>query len=112
VVYGGALEYIARGSGFHYFLQELLLPKTDQGYDLNPGMALAKGPGRGNAVHLGHDEVHQHHVGLDPVTHLDRFLAICPRTYQDQIFKSFEQDSQSIADQVVVVHYDHPNARI
>ena len=106
-----ALEHVAECTCFHYFFQQFFLAKTDQGYDLNPGMAFAKGSGGGDAVHLGHIEVHQHNVRLDPVTHLNRFLAIRCRTYQAQIFKSFKEDSQSFADQVVVVNYDHPNAR-
>jgi hypothetical protein len=111
MVYGRTLEHVASGSGCHDFLQRVLLPKTDQGNDPDLGMALAQGPGGGDAVQLGHHEVHQHYVRFDPVTHLDHFLAICCCTDQVQILESLKEHNQSIADQVMVVSDDHPDAR-
>jgi hypothetical protein len=76
VVRRDILELIADGARLQRPLHQLLVPKARQREDPHRGEALPDGAGRRHPVHDRHLEVHQHHVGLELGTALQRLLPL------------------------------------
>jgi hypothetical protein len=76
--------------------------------DLDFGQFLADGPGGLHAVHHGHQEVHQDHVGSELAGHLQGLLAVLGLAYHLEVGVEGEEHAQPLAHHAVVVGYQDP----
>jgi hypothetical protein len=73
-----ALEQVARRTGGHGAADALRLGKARQRQDRDLRLSLLDGGDRGGAIHLGHHQVHQDDVRLQPIGRFNR-LHSAPR---------------------------------
>jgi len=66
--------------------------------------ALPNGAGGGHAIHAGHHQVHQHHVGLGLFAQAHGLLTTAGLTDQFQVIVGQQKGGQATAHNSMVVH--------
>ncbi len=103
------LQQVADSACLQGSLHQFLLLEAGQGDDLDLRAALPDGAGGRGAVHPGHHQVHQHHVGLDLFAQAHGLLAAVGFCDQFQVIEGQQKSPQPAAYHGVVVHKHNAN---
>ena len=104
LIRGDILEQVANSACLERALDQIILREAGEGYHLDFRVLLPNGLGGGGAVHIRHDQVHQHHVWLDLAVQPYRFPAVAGLTNKIQVIKRQQERGQPAADNGMVVH--------
>jgi hypothetical protein len=112
----GVLEQVADGAGLHSPDHRGVLQHAGEGDHFDFGHFPPDGANGGDAVHHGHEQVHEHNVGLELVGQLEGFRTVLGFADDFQLLIEGKEHPQSLTDHTVVVgNYDadcHPVLRL
>ena len=106
----GVLEHVTRRSGLEGGGDLLLLDERGHRDDLGLGPLGLDPADRGDAVHVRHEEVHQHDVRLKPAGHRHALAAVRRLADDLDVVLEVEEHAQPHPDDRVVVDDEDANA--
>ena len=107
----GVLDQEAAGPGADRLVDVLVGLEGGQDDHLDPGQVVVGGdaPGGFQAVHPGHPDVHQHHVGALAAGQVDRLRAVGGLAHHLEVVGRVDQHVEPGADQRLVVGEQDPD---
>ena len=103
LVGAGVLEEVARRAGLERRGDLLLLDEAGHRHDLDVRVLGLDPADRGEPVHVRHQQVHQHDVGLEATGHGDALAAVGRLAHDLDVGEQIEERAQARADDGVVV---------
>jgi hypothetical protein len=106
LVGGKILEEVPLGTALDRLEQVGILFRCGQDDDLDVRLLGTDEPSGGQAVKLGHVQIHEHNVGAEPPRLVDSLAAITG--FADHLDPArLEQTAQSVAEQSMIVSYQN-----
>ena len=99
----GVLEHVARRAGLEGGGDLLLLDERGHGHDLGLGPLGLDPADGGDAVHVRHEQVHEHDVGLEPAGHGHALAAVGGLAHDLDVGLEVEEHAKPHPDDGVVV---------
>ena len=107
----GVLEHVARGAGLEGRRDLLLLDEARHRDDLRLGELGLDPADRGHAVHVRHEEVHEHDIRGQAAGHGHALGAVGGLAHDLDVGQEVEEGAEAHADDGVVVDEEHADAR-
>ena len=104
------LEHVARRAGLERRGDLLLLDEARHGDDLRLGELGLDPADRRDAVHVRHQEIHQHDVRREPAGHGHALRAVGRLAHDVDVGQEVEEGAEAHPDDGVIVDEEHANA--